>query len=829
YVYNEKDKRKVIVKHFPALPNHKLQSRDADLNELYQLHKTLHSSSVTSVIVEGYSGSGKTLLAHALAEKLAKEEEGRYYFLPRNMFVGTINAANLDTLLFDVKKFAIAIGCQTKDWLMRVDEGTQFASLSDDKQLHIIVDSVKEKLTENPNWILIIDGLKDYKLLQRLFDEEDKSSWGKGTVIVTSPVKHNSDQINTYCLDKGMDKFEATQLLKELTGLPEDKLEGTEQILNKLKYSPFAIASAGIFINSRLDKDKNYSVEAFSDDLNSGFRKFMEGNQVSNISEPIRSSYVVAALLVKETLESSPHFLHTFDLIGSCSTDWPIPISLISLHLRSPEFHLPPVPRGAPVLPDLPDQGNVESVKPEEEVQESFLSIKRLANNLESFTETVKANYVAIKEMFSPPPLEMSLPSDGVLELMKTCPFITVEKVNPGGIQTIKVNSIVHKVMSQLFNTTTALLLEEQHLVQAEEKHNNSSWFRRLWKFDAQTSLQEYRNCLGEKAAVESTSQGTPHQAVTLDIPTMQHKPSLSCLLKASSNDVDMPSYRLIQSLVASDHYQHHIGLVLKTINGVSSVCSQDVQTRTLARLLMPHLHHILTTSTSRSLGPKSRAHALLAVASINSALGNLDSSVPSLEQALTIEEEQFGASSLEVASTLTRLAEVYSSLDDASKARELLERAFSIYEQQRKKSGEYKNPLEFARTMEALGAVYGALGFKQQSKDYIERALSYMQAAAPTTPDEIEGRRFTCEVASTLADLGHAYLSIGDAFAGRKMLELAVTGLKNMYGDEHPEVVRTLTILGTAYTMQGNWQEGKKMRKEAGKLQSKLDAVVAL
>lgn len=380
-------------------------------------------------------------------------------------------------------------------------------------------------------------------------------------------------------------------------------------------------------------------------------------------------------------------------------------------------------------------------------------------------------------------------------------------------------NAIVHEVMHQLFTTYTAHLLEELHLIQAQEKHNNSSWFRRLWKFDPQRSLQEFRNSLRESSGEETTFD---------DSRTIQHSFDVSSLLMDNSSS-DAADYMAIHPEVTSDHFQRHTGLLLKTINGVCSVCSQDVQTRTLARLIMPHLHHILTTNTSKSLAPKSRAHALLAVASINSALGNLEASIPSLEQAVAIEEEQFGESSLEVASTLTRLAEVLSSLDNATKARVLLERAFAIYEQHRKKSGEYKKPLEFARTMEALGAVYGALGFKQQSKDYIERALSFMQSAAPTTPDEIEGRRFTCEVASTLADLGHAYLSLGDAFSGRKMLELAVTGLKNMYGEEHPEVVRAMTILGTAYTMQGNWQEGKKMRREAGKLQAKLDTLVAL
>lgn len=398
----------------------------------------------------------------------------------------------------------------------------------------------------------------------------------------------------------------------------------------------------------------------------------------------------------------------------------------------------------------------------------------------------------------------------------------------------MRTSPIVHEVMSQLFLSTTAPLLEKNFLTQAEERHMNSSWFRRLWQFDPQRALQEYRNSLGESTSGEKQKFLDKKETDTMveDKPEIEKRsnvPDLSFLLKDEESTPDLSSYRSIQPQVAVKHYQNHISLVLNTIKGVSSVCSQDVQTRTLARLLKPHLDHILTSNTSKSLEPKSRAHALSAVAAINSALGNLEASIPSLERAIEIEEEKFGDSSLEVAVTLTRLAEVYSSLENPTKARELLERALGIYDLQRKKSGEYKKPLEFARTMEALGAVYGSLGFKQRSKEFIERSLSYMQASAPISEDEIERRQFACEVASTLTDLGHAYLSVGDAFSGRKMLELAVTGLKNMYGEEHPEVVRALTVLGTAYTMQGNWQEGKKMRREAGKLQAKIDCLVSL
>lgn len=365
-------------------------------------------------------------------------------------------------------------------------------------------------------------------------------------------------------------------------------------------------------------------------------------------------------------------------------------------------------------------------------------------------------------------------------------------------------------------------LLEAKYLKQAEDKHNSSSWFRRLWSFDAQRTLQEYRNSLGEVSRNLPVTQ-PDHAPDQVALPPFSG-PDVSQLL--ADNEVEgKEEFRKIKPQDAVRHCQQHTARILKTVNGVASVCGQDNQTRTLARLLRPHLDHILAAGTSKSLGPRSRAHTISAVASIDASFGNLDSSRGLLEEVLRIETELYGESSLEVASTMTRLADIYSSLDDLARCRELLESALHIYEAQRKKFGEYKQPLDYARTLSALGATYGTLGFKERSRDYIERAFSFMQSAAPTNPDEVETRRFTSDVASTLTDLGHAYLSLGETMPARRFLDMALNGHKTIHGDEHPEVVRTLTVLGIAYTMQGNWPEARKMRKEAGKLQAKLDA----
>ena len=394
------------------------------------------------------------------------------------------------------------------------------------------------------------------------------------------------------------------------------------------------------------------------------------------------------------------------------------------------------------------------------------------------------------------------------------------------GVDTLVVSSLVHAVFQQLFTCNTMYWLEAEYLEHAEKRYNASSWFRRLWSFDAQRTLQEYRNSLGEVSIKDGLelSASEPEREI---LPSFAN-PSVQKLLRDPKLE-SKEEYRKIKAVDTVRHCHQHAAQILKTINGVASVCGQDNQTRTLARLLKVHLDHILTTSTSKSLGPKSHAHAISAMASIDSSLGNLESSRGFLEQVLCLEVQLYGDSSLEVASTLTRLADIYNSMDDAERSRELLERALRIYESQRKKFGEYKQPLDYARTLSALGATYGTMGFKHRSCNYIERAFSVMQSLAPTSPDEVESRRFTSDVTSMLTDLGHAYLSLGEAMQARRLLDMAVNGLKNIHGDAHPEVVRALTVLGIAYSMQGNWTEARKMRKEAVKLQARIDATPLL
>lgn len=186
YVRRNREKSRRIMKSFPSLPNHYIQPREKELTSLTALHdQSKRTGSVTVLQIVGELGSGKTQLARAFAERLAKIEEKSYRLFPGDLLYGTFNASSIDSLLFDVKRFAVSIGCLESDWKSKTSEGLQCASLSQEEQLDCLVEAVIEKLQDSQAWILILENVKDGEVLRRWFSNDSQRKWGNGTILVT--------------------------------------------------------------------------------------------------------------------------------------------------------------------------------------------------------------------------------------------------------------------------------------------------------------------------------------------------------------------------------------------------------------------------------------------------------------------------------------------------------------------------------------------------------------------------------------------------------------------------------------------------------------------
>ena len=194
YVYRNHEKKRLRVKSLPVSPSHRVHTREKDLTALSTLHTQLKKTGPFTVLhIVGCPGSGKTELARAFAENLSKNEEKRYTFLPGDLLYGTLNGSSVESLLFDVKRFAISVGCLESNWTSKAGEGVYFNSLPKEEQLYFFVEAVKEKLNKSQGWVLILENVKDSEVLNRWFSNNSGNSWGKGTILVTREINPNWD------------------------------------------------------------------------------------------------------------------------------------------------------------------------------------------------------------------------------------------------------------------------------------------------------------------------------------------------------------------------------------------------------------------------------------------------------------------------------------------------------------------------------------------------------------------------------------------------------------------------------------------------------------
>ena len=354
--------------------------------------------------------------------------------------------------------------------------------------------------------------------------------------------------------------------------------------------------------------------------------------------------------------------------------------------------------------------------------------------------------------------------------------------------------------------------MEQQHLVLAERKHQSKSYFGRLRSFDSQSAIAEYRNSLGDISSLKS-SEGDGDKRSDFG----QTQSLVGNMLHTQHDSLSEN-----QNQYTEVHLQEHFGRVVNTLSNHYRIAGGDSSVLVSRAMLLPHLEGLLK---ERSLTAASKAQVYRIMANIHSDVsGDYATGMQLLNKAYTVIKERYGEDCLQIAEILTEQAELCSTTEQLDQSKALLERAVDIYQKSIKTSQTNKQPFEYGKALVALGVTCGSLGETSRSKELLEKGLMELQTAAPGDPHAKENKWFAAEISSAVTNLGHAYLSLGKISQGRKLLELALIGHQNVHGDMHNEVIRTLTTLSIAYAMQGNSQESKKLRNEAGKIKKKLD-----
>ena len=496
-----------------------------------------------------------------------------------------------------------------------------------------------------------------------------------------------------------------------------------------------------------------------------------------------------------EAAVSDPRYRHTFDLLGSCDLQFPVPSSLIGHHLTSSFYAITKEELAPPVTDHVAKFQELTGMNQEEDP-----SLIGLLKALLPFLGKKPPTQEQLAEVLEA--------ADDTVFFVRECPLLAFKKFN-SGFEYVEVHGLAQKWLPHLFLRHTAPAMDKSHLADDKDKFERYAWFRQLRKFDPAKSLEQYHNALPgvSSPGVLTRDQYKEHPKTVLS-PTQADSSLADCEL----------SYSEYEHLIS-----HHHRVVSTLYSKVKASGGEhcDIQ---LKKYLQPHFmalsQHPVISSSDHLLCEQ----ALVATDATTQAVTqeSYQELVSRYEGIIAKQRKMFGAGSQVVARTMTDLADFKYSHHDVDGAHKLLLASLAILEKVSSRYADEEYKFDIGLTYTSLAYVYDDLGDKKRCKDLLERAL----AAYQTMPKDGQvSKRQRKLVASSLTNVAHAYLSLGDVLMAKKYADLASMTHKNVYVEAHPESLRAMNISSNIYALLGDKPESIRLRTEAGKIKNQLES----
>ena len=543
------------------------------------------------------------------------------------------------------------------------------------------------------------------------------------------------------------------------------------ELLSYLHYSPLTIALAALttHLYSHFYKSADNTKIDITTIVSDYHDMLKESCDILKESHDNHVFNKVMGLYIEALCAADSHFLHSLDFLSFCDTDYPIPSTTIKQHLKYPFYKLSSA-QSSSLLEDTP------TITPLVPPPSSTSYISLIKSKLPFIGGTSPP-------LESTPVQPLSLPD--LIKSLRLSPFIRSRTI--GQLELFTVHASCRHHLSNHFLTYTVPRMEEEHLKIAQDYWNKTAWFKKFWSFDSTSSLIKFRSNLpGLKEGKVLTEEQ----------------------YKLMTNDISYYQYV---------HLISHCHRVVNTLTNELKYLSRDPEDLTMRRYIKPHLELVW----SNQLAERDLLRCQAGLLSIEASFSTVQTSI--YNQYCTLLEsmrEAFGSTHQEIANTLTAMAEIQYYKGDYGSAKELLISAIALHEQTSSHLRTPTQSIDLAASLSTLGLVYASLGERQLCREKLEKALGLFQTI-PSDGDIPKKQRKL--VATTVTDLGHAYISTGDIISAKKYLDLALIAQRGIHGDDHPEVARTLNVLSIVYSLMGNNSESRNSRKEAGKIQSEL------
>lgn len=487
-------------------------------------------------------------------------------------------------------------------------------------------------------------------------------------------------------------------------------------------------------------------------------------NSGSDVQQAAISLYCEAAV-------SDYRARHVFDFLGSSDLKYPLLVTALPIHLGLDFYGIPEETLAPPVVD--PILGNLKES-----------SDDSLWSKLQSVIPFLQTNKPSDKGLLEAPSV-----SQDEVAFIRQSPLLSFKHI--GNLECVTVNSAARYKISQLFSDLTTAKLDEDYLSKESKNYACSSWFKSYRAFDSNKALKQfYRRLPG---------LSSPGVFTEAQFAKAQASPSSKNCSIGYSDYVHIVSHhhRVLTSLVTT----------LKSVKG-------ELKEHLMKMCLMPHFEAIKNSCYV------SESDRLIAdISLIDSASSD---GICHFENLIAKQQALLGTKSVEVANSLVSLADLQLSVNNASSAKELLQRALGIYNQVPAHLQHGTFSLDISHSLSSLGLACGELGEKERSKDFYDQALTTAQAVPPNGRVGLQQRKL---VASLLVSVTHAYLCLGDLPVAKKYCELTAMMLQSLYPQGHEEVVRLLNIRSVISALMGSKEESSKFRMEAAKLKIRIES----
>ena len=579
-------------------------------------------------------------------------------------------------------------------------------------------------------------------------------------------------------------------LLTKLSKLDIDFEAGT-RLVEELRCHPMFIALAANTIRiyqPYLEREADASQSPTVRYMDVLKHSITEG---ASLSDAVLDLYIEAAI-------TDPRFQHTFDLIGLCDLQYPIPLSLIGQHLTSSFYGIAKEDLAPPTTDQMARYRELTGLN-----QEDDESILGLLKALLPFLRKKPPSSEQLAEVLES--------ADDTAYFIRECPLFAFKKFN-SGFEYVEVHQLAQKWLPSLFLKHTASAMDKARLVEEEARFERGAWFRQLRKFDPVKSLEKFHQTLPGISApgVMTSDQFKKHPPIVL--------PIRSDSGSKFPTTGDKLSYSEYQHLISHHHR------VVSTFHSELKSAGGEYRDIHLKQYLWPHFAALSGHPIISSLDSLLCEQSLLSTEATTATIKpeNYQEFVSRYEDIIAKQKRVFGSGSQVVARTMTDLADFKYSFHDVTGAHQLLLTSLSILEKVQSRYADEEYKFDVGLTYTSLSYVYDDLGDKQKCKDLLERAL----AAYQTMPKDGQvSKRQRKLVASSLTNIAHAYLSLGDLVMAKKYIDLASVAHQNLYVDAHPESVRAMNISSNIYALLGDKSESVRLRTEAGKIKAKLDS----